>query len=567
MNEVQVPRAGELHPWWQRPWGIGVFFAAILLLLLALRMPLAGWPIRDVDESVSALIATEWLEGGVPYRDAIDQRGPVTYMVYALTFLVAGKNDMAAVHWVLLLLVFGGCILLFRVGAELGGARRGLRRDLPVGYLAAGLLAVCSFTYKRSQLLAFHTEWPVLILSTLGMWWVWRRLEDPEARSWPEPQVVGGLFLAGVAFGGAFLSKQPAVFDGAAAGVFLLAWQWRWGRLFGRQTLVRASALAGGFFAVLAVCLAYFAAAGALGDFYLYFWQYNVEHYTAVVPVARRIAALDPFLHSRHYLRANPLLFLAVIIAVARALAAVFDRGRRAVDMRLLLVLWFLAAYFGASYSGRNFGHYFIQILAPTCLITALLLRELWLRAAAPAGSTMGWVILRRGLLVALVLVGLALPLHRFHGDMAVVRLGDPPPRSGPQGELVEYLKQTTTPEDRVFVWGYNPEIYVLSGRRPATRYSNTNYLTGMLPWENHRRGVDTSEHIVPGSWDILLAELDAQPPAVIVDTSVGNHRSYRKYPVKKFPRLETYLEQHYRLETTIRDRRGRRYYDVYRRH
>ncbi|MCB1058394.1 MAG: hypothetical protein KDD11_23070, partial [Acidobacteria bacterium] len=393
---------------------------------------------------MSALIATSWLEGGVPYRDAIDQRGPVTYVLYALVFLVAGKNDMAAVHWALLLLIFGGCLLVFRVAAELGGtllrrggsgdgssdtteaepadapaeAGTGARRwllDLPSGYLAAGLVAVCSFTYRRSQMLAFHTEWPVLILSTLGMWWVWRRLEEARRETVPEGRVVGGLFLAGLAFGGAFLSKQPAVFDGAAAGAFLLAWQWHWGRLFTRETVVRAGALAGGFFVALGVCVAYFAAEGALGDFYLYFWQYNVEHYTAVVPVADRIAALDPFLHKRHYLTANPLLLIAVLIAVARAIGALFDRGRRAIDGRLLLVLWFLAAYFGASYSGRNFGHYFIQILAPACLITALLVRELWLRAGRAPGFLGTWAW--RGALATVVLVALGLSVYRFRGD------------------------------------------------------------------------------------------------------------------------------------------------------
>lgn len=551
------------------------FFLGIFLLLCALRLPLADYPIRDVDESVSALIAVEWLEGGVPYRDAIDQRGPVTYILYALTFLVAGQHNMLAVHWVLLLLIFGGCLLLFRFAAELGGERLPSPHnipshqalDLPTGYLAALLLAVCSFTYRRSQMLAFHTEWPVIILSTLGMWWVWRRLQQSAAGRVPEPAVVGSLFLAGLAFGGAFLSKQPAVFDGAAAGGFLLAWQWRWGKLFHRQTLLRATALAGGFFTVLGLCIGYFAFAGALGDFYLYFWQYNVEHYTAVIPAADRLHALDPFLHRRHYLTANPLLFLACALALARVVSAIFERGRRAVNTRFFLVLWLLAAYFGASYSGRNFGHYFIQILAPACLLTALLLRELWLRAGGGKESaSRAWTLGRRAALVALVVVGLGYSVHRFGDDAALAKLGEPPPRPGAQEALVEHLQRSTSPEDRIFVWGYNPEIYVLAHRRPATRYSNTNYLTGMLPWENHAPEIDTSEHIVDGAWDILMAELEATPPAVIIDTAIGNHRYYRKYPIEDFPRLETYLHQHYLYSTTVRDHRGRPYYNVYRR-
>lgn len=532
----------DLKPGWSaRPAVMSAFFVAIFALLCALRLPLPDRPIRDVDEAVAALIATSWLEGGVPYRDAIDQRGPVTYAIYAATFVIAGKNNMLAVHWSLLLLIFAGCWLLFRFGAELGG-------NLPAGYLAAFLLAISSFTYRRSQMLAFHTEWPVLILSTLGMGLLWRALVRGET-GWRLP-------LAGVAFGFAFLSKQPAIFDGMAAGLFLFAWQWREQRLLSRETVGLAVGLAGGFFAALGLCVAYFAAHGALGDFYLYFWQYNVEHYTAVVPLAERLRNLNPFLLRRHYLTANPLLLAAAAFATLRAVFGYVMRGRAAVDARLLLVLWFLGAYFGASYSGRNFGHYFIQLLAPACLIAALLVREAWRYAA----------IYLRILLLAAVVVGLALPLYRFRSDAALLTWSTPVPAKPEQAALLAHLAATTRPEDRIFVWGYNPEIYVLSHRRPATRYSNTNYLTGMLPWENHQPEVDTSEHVVPGAWDVLFAELEATPPAVVIDSSIGDHRYYRKYPITKFPRLESYLTEQYTLETTIPDEDGRSYYTIYRR-
>ncbi|HEX4956347.1 MAG TPA: glycosyltransferase family 39 protein [Thermoanaerobaculia bacterium] len=535
------------------------FFLALFALLCALRLPLADRPIRDVDEAVSALIATSWLEGGVPYRDAIDQRGPVTYLLYAATFLLAGKNNMLAVHWALLLLILAGCWLLYRFGNELArdlGLDEGMGGS--AGTLAAFLLAISSFTYRRSQMLAFHTEWPILIFSTLGMLALWRGLSRgarPRTFLW-----------AGLAFGASFLSKQPAVFDGMAAGGFLLLWQWKEGLLWRRETLVRALALAGGFCLAVAGAVAYFAAHGALGDFYLYFWSYNVEHYTAVVPLADRLAALNPWEFRRHYLRANPLLFAAAVVAGARAAFGLAQWGRRAVNARLLVTLWLLAAFFGASYGGRNFGHYFIQLLAPACLTAALLLRELWL-AAGRAGAWRGFApALLRSLLVVTVAVGLALPLWRYRRDLALLSFDQPARPNVPREKLLAFLAETTRPEDKIFVWGYDPEVYVLSGRRPATRYSNANYLTGLLPWENHRPGVDTSAHIVPGAWDILMRELEATPPVLIIDTSPGDHRTWAKYPVRKFPRLAAYLERHYEPVAALPDRKGRTYYVVYRR-
>jgi 4-amino-4-deoxy-L-arabinose transferase-like glycosyltransferase len=547
-------RLGVDPPWHRSRAVAALFFLGLFLLLVLLRAPLAQYPIRDVDESVSALIAASWLDGGVPYRDAIDQRGPVTYLIYAAVFAVAGVYDMVAVHWALLLLILGTCFLLFRFARTLEPGVSGVS----LGYLAAAFLAVFSFTYRRSQMLAFHTEWPLMLAAAAGMFLLVRGLTEGRDR-W--------LLLAGLAFGAGFLSKQPGIFDGAAAGGFLLLHQAFDRRLFTAQTVRRAALLAGGFVAAVGVAVLYFLLHGALADFYLYFWSYNVEHYTRVVTLGERLANLDPFSHSRHYLTANPLLLIAVpvqLVTVAVRLFARWGSGRRAapeaVDGRLLVVLWFLCAYLGASYSGRNFGHYFIQILVPASLLAAWTVRDGW-RALAPdrdAWRRLGDLAgVGRGALVAAVLVLLALPVYRFRGDLAWLAAAEDPRRDRVREGILRAIEETTGPEDTIFVWGYYPELYVLSDRRPASRYSNTNYLTGMLPWENHQPGVDTSEHVVPDAWEILMRELEASRPGVVIDTAPGDHRYYAKYPISDYPLLQRFLERSYRPVATVEDRRG----------
>ncbi|MCH9651639.1 MAG: glycosyltransferase family 39 protein [Deltaproteobacteria bacterium] len=534
------------------------FFALLFVVLCLLRMPHQDRPIRDVDESVSAIIATTWLEGGIPYRDAIDQRGPVTYLLYALTFLVAGANNMYAVHWLLLLLILVSAWVVFQLAKELRPGPSGWA----MAFVAAAFLTIATYTYKRSQLLAFHTEWPGMLASAIGMLLLWRGIHRQRTRE---------LWLSGISFGAAFLSKQPAVFDGAAAGIFLLLLAWSRGRLFHKDhfvtTLKHAVALAGGFFAAVLACAAYFAAYGALGDFYLYYWQYNVEHYTAVVPLRDKLSALNPWDHSRHYLRSNPLLFVAGTLSCLAALKASLGASlhKRSLDGRFLLFLWLLFSYFGASYSGRNFGHYFIQILPPLCLLSAWFVVDLWQKAREFAPSRLGTWIFREALVWVLIL-GLGSSVYRYRRDIALTNIWQPARTKVERQGLLDYIRATTDSEDTIFVWGYNPEIYMLTPRRSATRYSNTNYLTGMLPWENHRPGVDTSEHIVEGAWDILFEELDANPPSLIIDTVPGNHRAYIKYPIEKFPRLEGYLQEHYQRTAIIPDRKGQPYYQVYRR-
>lgn len=534
-----------------------LFFVLVFVLLALMRWPVPQKPIVDVDEAVSALIANNWLDGGVPYRDSIDQRGPVTYGIYAVVFALFGRGNMTAVHGALLVLVFAGCWLGERFARRLSPDRFGE----VWGLAAALLLAVCTFTYKRTQFLAFHTEWPTFLLSTLGMLLTWQALRG-EPRS-PRRK----LFVAGLTFGASFFAKQPAIFDGGAAGVFLLTIALFGGRLFRRETWLDAAALAGGFAAALAATVGYFAAHGALADFYLYFWSYNVDHYTAVVPLAEKLAGLNPWDHSRHYLRSNPLLFVGVLVEAARTSWVTARRWRRLErleEARLLLVLWLAFAYFGASFSGRNFGHYFIQIIAPACLITAGLVVEAWQRIASWSAGRRDLLWGARAVLLLGVLASLTISVHRYHRDLAVVRLGQPARQDATFARLLTVIRERTTPQDSIFVWGYHPEVYLLALRKPASRYTNTNYLTGMLPWENHGHGIDTSEHIVPGAMAILLTELEVAKPRAIIDTAPGDHRFYGKYPLKNYPPLARYLEEKYERAAKVKDRKGRTYYRVY---
>ncbi len=544
-------RRRPLVVWYRSRTLASVFFVGLFIFLCWLRLPDPQAPIRDVDESVSALIAESWLDGGVPYRDAIDQRGPVTYLIYAAVFALTSMHNMVAVHWALLLLILLTCGITFRLGKRLLPGGDGVA----IAYLGAFLVALGSFTYRRSQMLAFHTEWPLMLFAALAMLLLWQALQRLDGGRRHHLQ----LLAAGACFALGFLSKQPGIFDAGAAALFVLLWQGRRGVLLSVGTWRLGLMLALGFFATLALTGGYFAWRGAFDDFIFYYWTYNVEHYTAVVPVVDRLASLDPFAHGRHYLTANPLLLVGGLLTSWTALWRFFRHGL--VDGRLLVVLWLLFGYFGASYSGRNFGHYFIQIIVPACLAAACAILQLWrwLSPRSPRFRRLPDVaVLARALVVTATAIALVAPVVRYADELgwrSVWRQRSPD--SGRQ-VLLNAIRQASGADQPIFVWGYYPELYVLASRRPASRYSNTNYLTGMLPWENHQSGVDTSDHIVDGAWDVLMQELEASQPVLVVDTAVGNHRYYGKYPVENFPALHRFLQRDYRLDKVVEDRKGR---------
>jgi hypothetical protein len=80
----------------------------------------------------------------------------------------------------------------------------------------------------------------------------------------------------------------------------------------------------------------------------------------------------------------------------------------------------------------------------------------------------------------------------------------------------------------------------------PATRFVTCTFLTGLVPWERVGSDEDTSRWIVPGSWDLLARDLDAERPAFIVDASRDHLFAMGAYVPSKFPALQARLDADY---------------------
>ena len=70
---------------------INVIVSSVLFVIVC-RLPSLLVPIWNVDEGFTSVVANALREGGIPYRDSVDQRGPVSYFVYAAVFALGGKN-------------------------------------------------------------------------------------------------------------------------------------------------------------------------------------------------------------------------------------------------------------------------------------------------------------------------------------------------------------------------------------------------------------------------------------------------------------------------------------------
>jgi hypothetical protein len=201
----------------------------------------------------------------------------------------------------------------------------------------------------------------------------------------------------------------------------------------------------------------------------------------------------------------------------------------------VLALLWLATSAIAVTAGGRFFGHYFHLVLPPLCLLAAPAFVRLWDR---------GWS--RRAPLIALC----ALPALAFFALTTVARpiaaaIDEREPR---YEEVAARIDALTAPDERIFVWGNSPQLYVLARRPMGARFSFCNYMTGEspgTPTETGQKNADANQ--LPASWDMLFADLDQRRPALFVDAAAAGWDGYDKFPLARYPRLRAYVLAHYR--------------------
>jgi hypothetical protein len=326
----------------------------------------------------------------------------------------------------------------------------------------------------------------------------------------------------------------------------------------------------------------YIAANDALGFYWRYVWDWGARYagyYPASYVIAMALGQTAPYFLLNNTLLIT-LLFVAVTTYKRARRAAVADTKTAAkasfkadamfrADAALLL--WFAVSFVAMSVGGRFFGHYFFQVLPALCLIGARGIIGILaaLNGEEPGSQTADGLASRarrarrpvwRGVLLALLVVGFAITVVRFHTRTVQLaadwlrgaesagtrkwfhgRLNDEErqiaakvknlnmePAEAADQLGVETMRRAGPrerppegPSDYLFVWGYRPEIYYWSGLLPASKYLSTQPLTG-VPADVHYLGSDyhavLDERDTAATRQELAQELARVQPEYIVD-------------------------------------------------
>jgi len=517
-----------------------------------------------------------------------------TMLVYMSLARLFGPYPMFETRLLVLLVSLAMALALYAmVRAEAG----------PWCGLASGLVFVHFNLFFEG--LTANREWFSIFFLLVGtlLFWLWDRRAD--GRGW------WLVFCAGALTGGALWFKMHAGLMVLAVPL-LLAWR-ALAREEPRRNLAGLAAFGAGGVAATAAYLGGFLLAGTLGaylgEILADFSGYTMGNVTAASAGSEGPGLYLANLYARRPFR--PLLLAAVAMsAVGLFLMALRVVRRRAAGLArfekplgLAFVLFFLISLVTISLGERFFEHYYLFWVFPVAGLAGLAIHA-FSAPPGPASALRGiagaWVLLwvvdrafalrhyspariaalwpESLVIVLYVLAGagilvFALPRPRLRLPLAAAGLiclevalvtvqGQvlETPRSLPHhrqgfGALEHYLDGAARPADRLFVWGWAPEIYSVTRLEAATQFSVCQYFV------NDTAPVQGRPRLDEDLATKLMRELAERRPRFIVDASrrswtMQGSREPWIYDLRLYPEfgLVRLLETEYRLAGVFDD-------------
>jgi hypothetical protein len=417
---------------------------AICSLPVLFYVPFLNEPFMR-DEGFFASVGQLVLDGGMPYRDAFDNKPPLIFGWYALSFLFFGETVWAP-RLLAALLLSGTTLLVYMQGRLMFSRRAGLVAAAAFG-LSMGLAEFETNANVEYFLLAPMVA--ALVSFTLG--------ERSGRLSW---YVAAGFFSAV-----AILTKQTAVFNLLFFLLLLavpVARRDGW-RLWKSSGLLRKSgALMIGCAAAAALVAAPFLVTGTLPEMLEAVVLYSGDYVATVSPLTKLWIMVR-----------SPLYVLTISgpLAVLAALGAAHLLKSRHRDA-LLAMGWLLSSVLAIAVAGRFYQHYYVMLLPGAALLVPPGITWLRSRWDRPPARVIALGVLPALLGLSLLING-QIYLQPSPEERHVQKFANHPMREWEveSPKLAAWLREHTSEDDLIYNLGFQSEVYFYADRRSASRF------------------------------------------------------------------------------------------------
>tara|TARA_R110000782_G_scaffold235939_16_gene322054 strand:+ start:4013 stop:5620 length:1608 start_codon:yes stop_codon:yes gene_type:complete len=422
---------------YHRLFWVGIIFVYILLRIQPIGIPL------DRDEGVFGLIGRTIIEGALPYQDGIDHKPPLVFYIYAVILSIFPPTAFG-IHAFLHIYNLVTLTVLFLFTKRIA--------SVDTAYWVAFFYAILSIN-PFVQGFTASTEMFMLLPIMLSLWCATSATENSKLH-------VFYLALSGVFGALACWCKQPAVFSVLFALIIISYRIWQQHAVETRiQNIIKAIIiwLMGGISTSLLI-ITYFNMHGILDELIYWGFQHSLIYSTGLSLSDRALMAWHGLLR---VVFNSPLIFIL-------GLSAVFLKHDKLVLRVPILLIFFILSLLGASI-GFAYPHYYAQIVPGIVLLAGVSCNTILKKT--PHIKTK--YIVTGTVLTATVLLAI-LPNSNYHLSFEREKFSryffgmNPFPESI---SIANFLNKNTTPEDKIFIYGSEPQVLLLAERPSATAF------------------------------------------------------------------------------------------------
>lgn len=470
------------------------------------------WPLGN-DQSFYYFVADSILRGGVPYRDAWELKGPLTYYVYAFVLALFGHYEASIRVFDLFILVLF-CWWLGRMMLRLE------KQAIPA------IFAVVFFLLRYLYLGYWSTAQPEI----WGAFLIAVAVSLLIQSSGSEGRVLSSI---GVLIALATLFKPTFLIFLLLPLIFSLSDRKRW---------VPAGMCVLAFSVTIALSLAIVFWNGGLREY----WDVLRFLATSYSPLSKR-SLLNEVSSLPELLRQIGLVIPYLL--VLPALVLIWRTGRK--QLTWILTTWFVLAVLLLLAQGTYWWYSFMPSVIAVVVILGCGLSCLTGPSAAPIGRQLATGF--AALLIGLSVIASDFPDHIW-GNLTwpAYVLGDKNRLDHVKNvadgyhiqeldSVAAYVEGHTSPADTILLWGFEIPVLVMSMRHPPTRFGTFEALITEGPLlAQYRR--------------IFLDDVSRSPPRyIVVDPLNSGYRSESSlWLLQHFDAFNEFLHKQYRLEIQI---------------